>query len=426
MEKHLSRRLRQVALVLLLGNVWLYPSARGATLKCDADNGGITLPSGFCALVVADNLGNARHLVVRDNGDVYVALGREHRVVALRDTDGDGRADVVQPFGDRGDTGIGIHKSYLYVGTPTAIIRFPLKKGELLPGESAETVINDFPQQRRHDAKTFTFDNRGNIYVNVGAPSNVCQQAPGTPGSPGLEPCPQLQRQAGIWRFAADRLGQNQADGDHFASGVRNAVAIDWRRADEHLYVVQHGRDQLHQLWPWLYTVEQGAELPAEEFLRVEKDDDFGWPYCYYDQRQKRLVLAPEYGGDGREVGRCSKFKDPVLAFPGHWAPDGLLFYTGRQFPSRYRGGAFIAFHGSWNRAPLPQRGYNVVFVPFTSDEPQSRWEIFANGFTGAKTVARPSQARYRPVGLAQGPDGSLYVADSERGRVWRVVYTGL
>ncbi len=111
------------------------------------------------------------------------------------------------------------------------------------------------------------------------------------------------------------------------------------------------------------------------------------------------------------------------MAFPGHWAPDGLLFYTGEMFPESYRGGAFIAFHGSWNRAPLPQGGYKVVFVPFAGDEPAGSYEVFADGFAGENVG--PRSALHRPMGLAQGPDGSLYITDDRRGRIWRVFYTG-
>ena len=113
------------------------------------------------------------------------------------------------------------------------------------------------------------------------------------------------------------------------------------------------------------------------------------------------------------------------MAFPGHWAPNGLLFYSGSAFPARYRGGAFIAFHGSWNRAPLPQAGYKVVFVPFVNGNPAANYEAFADGFKGADSISAPNQARYRPMGLAQGHDGSVYITDTEKGRVWRVMWRG-
>jgi glucose/arabinose dehydrogenase len=115
--------------------------------------------------------------------------------------------------------------------------------------------------------------------------------------------------------------------------------------------------------------------------------------------------------------------RDPLVDFPAHWAPNDLEFYTGTQFPGEYRGGAFVAFHGSWNRAPLPQAGYNVAFAPFEGEEPTGSWTVFADGFAG--NDVSPNGAAHRPVGLAQGPDGSLYISDSRVGRIWRVMYVG-
>jgi glucose/arabinose dehydrogenase len=139
---------------------------------------------------------------------------------------------------------------------------------------------------------------------------------------------------------------------------------------------------------------------------------------------QKKLVLAPEYGGDGgKAVGVCTNKLAPVAAFPAHWAPNGMARYDGKNFPSRYRDGVFIAFHGSWNRAPYAQGGYNVVFQPLDGDHASGNCEIFADGFAGP--VKTPEGAAHRPSGLAVGPDGALYVADDIRGRIYRIVYTG-
>jgi glucose/arabinose dehydrogenase len=187
------------------------------------------------------------------------------------------------------------------------------------------------------------------------------------------------------------------------------------------LWAAQHGRDQLGQNWPKLFTLEQSAEKPSEELFPVNEGDDFGWPYCYHDLELGRRVLAPEYGGDGRSVGRCEGKKDPAVAFPAHWGPNGLAFYTATQFPARYRGGAFVAFHGSWNRAPLPQAGYRVTFVPFQDGRPAGSYETFADGFWHEDGTG----PRHRPVGVAEGPDGSLYITDDAAGRIWRVMYRG-
>lgn len=399
-----------------------------ADLQFDSDNGGIELPEGFAALVVADNLGKARQLSVAENGDIYVALQEANQgesIVALRDTNGDGRADIERRFGgDSGGRGLELRNGFLYFAPDTEVRRYPLRQGELVPEETYQVIATGFPLETEHAAKTFAFDDQERLYVNVGGPSNACQEKNRELESPGQDPCPLLERHAGIWRFNADALEQDHVrDGRRYATGIRNAVAIAWNPIVNKLYVLQHGRDQFAQLWPELFDYDQSAELPAEEFFLVEEGSNFGWPYCYYDQIQGKKVLGPEYGGDGKEIGRCEQFQDPIAAFPAHWAPNDLLFYTAGQFPDRYQGGAFIAFHGSWNRSPRPEEGYKVVFVPFQGERPSGAWETFADGFAGVDEVDDPSDARFRPCGLAQGPDGSLYIADSQKGRIWRVVY---
>lgn len=389
----------------------------------------ITLPQGFSSVVFADKLGSGRHIDVNENGDVYLALRSLKNgsgIVALRDDNGDGKAESIKYFGKTVSTGLEIKNGFLYYSNFEEVFRVPLSSGELVPTANPEIIVTGFEKQNQHQDKTFALDNQGNIYVNVGAPSNACQVIDRTPGSKGQDPCPQLERHAGIWKFKADQPGQDQMkNGTRYASGIRNSVAIAWNYSNNKLYVVQHGRDQLYQFYPELYTEQQGAELPAEEFLMVENGDSFGWPYCYYDQFKKQKVLAPEYGGDANTKGRCTDAKDPIMTFPGHFAPNDLLFYTGKMFPEKYRDGAFIAFHGSWNRSPLEQKGYLVAFVPFKNGLPSGEWEIFANGFAGVSPIKNMNDIVYRPMGLAQGPDGSLYISDSEEGRIWKVSYTG-
>ncbi len=363
-------------------------------------------------------------MAVARNGDVFVAQGGgPGGVTALRDTTGDGRADVREHWDGTAGTGIALRDGSLYFAPNTGVLRYPLPAGRLRPSGPPDTIVSGLPARPGHSAKAIAL--RGNdLFVNIGSPSNSCQQNDRENGSPGKDPCRELETRAGIWRFAATRTGQTQRDGTRFATGIRNAVGLAIDPSTNELYATQHGRDQLFQNWGKLYTAEQGAELPAEELLHVTQGDDFGWPYCYYDQNQKKLVLAPEYGGDGgTKVGRCADRKGPVAAFPGHWAPDGLTFYDGSHFPSRYRGGVFIAFHGSWNRAPEPQAGYKVVFVPMRNGAAAGEYEVFADGFAGGDVS--PRGADHRPVGLAVGPDGSLYIADDQGGRIWRVVYRG-
>ncbi len=398
-----------------------------AALTADADNGSITLPEGFSALLVADNVGKSRHIVVRDNGDVFAKIEKAENggILAMRDTTGDGRADVQEYFTDMAGSGIAIYNDYLYFSTDTSVFRVKLDEEALVPTAEPELVIGGFLSQPQHAAKSFTFDDDGHIYVTVGGPSNACQEQMRTPGSPGVDPCPQLDRQGGIWRFSANQTGQTQADGMRYATGIRNGFALDWNHEQGQLYALQHGRDQLATLWPEYYTNETSAELPAEEFLRVNEGADFGWPYCYYDPNQNKKLLAPEYGGNAEEIGRCADKEQPIMAFPAHWAPNDLVFYQGDAFPEQYRQGAFIAFHGSWNRAPLPQRGYMVAFVPFGADGlPSGEYERFADQFAGSGgDIASPGDAEYRPTGLAVGPDGSLYISDDTQGRIWRVFH---
>lgn len=413
---------------ILLGSCDSHENA-GKLPDPDDDNGGLVLPEGFSALVVADTLGRGRHIAVNSNGDIYMALRSLHDgkgIVALRDTNDDGRSDVSAYFGDNSGTGMQIWNGYLYFGSDTFVSRYLMVPGSLVPEEQDEIVAGGFPVQNQHRDKSFAINSKGELYVNVGAPSNACMEQTRTQGSPGMDPCPQLEWHAGIWRFDANRTGQRQMeDGYHYITGTRNAIALTWNEQVGELYIVMHGRDQLYQFFPELYSKEDGAELPAEEFLLAREGSNFGWPYCYYDQRKKKLVLAPEYGGDGEIAGRCEDCSDPIMGFPGHLAPNDLLFYTGTQFPQKYRNGAFICFHGSWNRAPLEQKGYFVAFVPFEGSLPSGDWEIFADNFQVVEKVRSPNDAVYRPMGLAQGPDGSIFVSDSRKGRIWRIMYTG-
>lgn len=394
------------------------------------EDAGIRVPEGFDARVFAEGVGRARHVAVRDNGDVYVALRQPNQgggVAALRDEDGDGAADRVEYFGDHSGTGIALHDGFLYASSDVAIFRYALPDGaELVPQGPAETVVEGFPEQRSHASKAFTIDGSGNLYVNVGAPSNACQADDRTQGSPGQEPCPLLEEHAGIWRFDAAKTGQSFEGGERFVTGTRNVVALDWHPGTDEVWVAIHGRDQLHQLFPELYTEEQSAELPAEEFHRLQEGADYGWPYTYWDHTTGQRMVAPEYGGDGATVAEDGDYQAPELVFPGHWAPNDLMFYTAEgAFPEAASGSAFIAFHGSWNRAPLPQSGYHVVFVPFADGAPAGDWSVFADGFKGAEVLADSDDAEFRAMGLAQGPDGALYIADSVEGRIWRVTWEG-
>lgn len=385
----------------------------------------IQVPEGYCAQVFHPGVGRARHMVIDEDGDLYVRLRSPQDgvgIVALRDSDGDGVADTQAGFEDSGGTGLLLLDGQLYASTAHEVFRYRLAADDLRPSGARQTVIADLPGGHSHDAKSLAADAEGWLYVNHGSPSNACQASARSPGSPGLDPCPQLATEAGVWRFRADRLDQRFADGERFATGIRNSVAIDHDPVSGAVYVVQHGRDQLDSLWSERYDAAANAELPAEELFRLEPDGDYGWPYCYYDPMAASKRLAPEYGGDGEVVGRCEDALEPVAAYPAHWAPNDLLFPSRLDFPAPFDRGAFIAFHGSWNRAPLPQAGYQVGFQPLDgSGEAAGDYVAFATGFPQRAVVRSSGQARWRPMGLADGPDGALYVVDSREGRIWRI-----
>ncbi len=413
-------------------------SSSGA--KACRNDAGLQVPAGFCASIFADHIGHARHMAVAPDGVVYVNTwsGRYYPgsppppggfLVALEDTNGDGKANVIERFGatvqsgGHGGTGIALYDGYLYAELNDRIVRYKMSPGSIVPTEHPEVVLSGLPLSGDHPMHPFAIDANGWMYIDSATPTNSCQRRNRTLESPGLEPCPQLATRGGIWRYRATRLHQRFSPAGRYATGIRNADAITIDLSGHGVFAMQQGRDQLGQNWPKRFTPQQGAELPAEELLRVSKGGDYGWPYCYYDGSKGKLVLAPEYGGNGRTVGRCAKKLGPIAAFPAHWAPNGLVIYAGRQFPASYRGGAFIAFHGSWNRSPFPQQGYDLVFQPLDAGKPSGGCVIFADGFAGGH--AGPGSAAHRPAGLAVGPEGALYVSDDAQGRIYRIVYRG-
>ena len=408
------------------------PRLPAASLACDVANGGITLPPGFCAIIVADQVGLARHVTVRPNGDVYVALRRAPNgsdnggILALRDTDGDGKANRKERFGTLGGTGIGWYQGAVYFAADDRILRYPVSGTALVPTAAPATIVSGLPTAVEHKAKNITFSST-HMYVNIASGSNSCQVQNRVLESPGKDPCPELATRAGVWRFDPTRTGQNQSSGVRFATGLRDMIALAIKPGTGVLYGVQHDRDLLGTNWPRIFTMAQDAQIPSEEFVRIKQGDDYGWPYCYHDRLQGKKVLAPEYGGDGQVVGRCATKKLPLMTFPAHWAPMSMVFYTKQQFPAKYLGGAFVAFHGDLfieTRPRADDPGYHVAFVPFVNGAPTGSYEIFASGFEGSGT-ATASGADHRATGLAQGPDGSLYITDDKGGRVWRVTYRG-
>jgi glucose/arabinose dehydrogenase/mono/diheme cytochrome c family protein len=414
-------------------------SARAKSEACANDDSGLQLPAGFCATIFADDVGHARHMVVAPNGVLYVNTwsGRYYGntpphpgafLVALQDKSGAGKADVIERFGETqqtggaGGTGIGLYKGSIYAEINDRIVRYALGGGSIVPNGSAETVVSGLPLGGDHPMHPFIINGEGTMFVDVATATNSCQLKNRTLKSPGAKPCTELETRGGVWRYDAKKTNQTFSPAERYATGIRNAegFAID---ASGRVFVTQHGRDQLHANWPDLYTNDQEATLPSEELLLLKAQGDYGWPECYHDAFVQKLVLAPEYGGDGKTIGECANKIGAVAAFPAHWGPNAMVRYDQKQFPARYRDGVFIAFHGSWDRAPYPQGGYNVVFQPLTGDHASGQCEIFADGFAGP--VKSPAKAEHRPSGLAVGPDGALYVSDDVRGRIYRIVYRG-
>jgi glucose/arabinose dehydrogenase/mono/diheme cytochrome c family protein len=411
---------------------------------CANDDSGLKLPVGFCATVFADGIGHVRHMVVAPNGVLYVNTwsGRYYGndtphaggfLVALQGKNGQGKtgsgkADVIERFGEtvqsggHGGTGIGMFKGSVYAESNDRIVRYSLPARSIVPNGSGETVISGLPLTGDHPMHPFIIDADGKLYVDVATATNACQAKNRTPGSPGLNPCTELETRGGVWLYDANKTGQVFSPEERYATGIRNAegFAID---ASGRMFVTQHGRDQLHANWPASYIPDQEATLPSEELLLLKAKGDYGWPECYHDPFAQKLVLAPEYGGDGKKTGVCATKIAPIAVFPAHWAPNAMARYDQKEFPAHYQGGVFIAFHGSWDRAPYAQGGYNVVFQALNGDHASGQCEIFADGFAGAGKS--PADAEHRPSGLAVGPDGALYVSDDVRGRIYRIDYRG-
>ena len=412
----------------------------GPTARPAPTNDRLALPGGFESTVFHDGVGRARHLAVTADGIVYVKLRGQVQgqppagfkgVVALRDTGGDGRADQVEYFGgyeDVGDygTAMRVYEGHIYFTTAGEVYRQKLVPGQLVPDTPVELVLkHNYRQPGRsyeHIAKPITFDDKGHLYVPFGAPGDVCQdrnRQPGAPGRDAVRPTRMAQRRLAVRRPEArsDREGRHplrdrhpQPGGHDLEPGRPRAL----RRAARPRRFVSLVAAVLLALAERDAAV--GGVLPGDT-----KDFDGGWPYYYFDWMLGKKLLNPEYGGDGKKEGDGAKLTPPLVGFPGHFAPNDLLFYQGTQFPERYRHGAFIAFHGSTIRMPYSQAGYFVAFVPMQDGKASGEWEVFADGFAGIdpnpehRRCPRPADGPRRRARTARSTSATASRAGSGR-----------
>jgi glucose/arabinose dehydrogenase len=390
-----------------------------ASTGTDSATKALTLPQGFSARVVADSLGSLRHLALNKNGDIYVklsALKDGKGILFLSDTDKDGKMDKTMGFANYSGTGIRIQGNVLYSSSNTSVYKYELNaQGQVIDTGKAEILVQGLVDKGRDNAKSITLDADQNLYVAVGSYDETCSDAAGH----GKTNCPLLDSVGGIWQFSTKKLNQSYSDGVHYARGLKNVVGLDWNEATNSLFAAQHGRGGLNNKFPKLYTLEQDRSLPAETLYELHKGGDAGWPYVYYDPFQHKKIVSPEYGGDGNKS-IDNKYLNPIADFPAHLAPNDLLFYTGNMFPEKYKNGAFVVFHGQ--SQPL-KKGYFVAFVPFKNGKPSGPWEVFADNFSQTEAGNTKGSYKHRPIGIAQGPDGALYVADDIKGTIFKITY---
>jgi glucose/arabinose dehydrogenase len=390
----------------------------------------LILPPGFHASVVAENLGEyTRHMAFRDASHMYVSTEPQTKTAANQGImalhlDANHHVDTMAHFSTiHNGTAIAVHQGALYTASPNTLYRFKFAGNALVPTAQPDVIVDGIPGRA-----ALAFDAKGGLYLAMGGSDNTCVPK-GTPKdaqAKGLMPCPDMTTRAGVWRFDAARTNQKFAEGEHYATGIRDTNALAWSKNGNGFYSVMYGRDGTEKTWPAIVSAADGAHV-SDEMFKVVKGTDMGWPYTYYDSAKNIRLAQPEYGGDGKTPVTDAKYAVPVAAFPAHVAPMDIAFYEASQFPAAYRGGAFIAFHGAGGGDPNGHEdGYNVMFVPLDKSGKAGKPQIFADGFAGpTRQDKNGKRARYRPVGVTVGPDGALYIAESQKGRIWRIAYTG-
>jgi len=361
------------------------PASAQRSTKAEAPSEAkLTLPPGFRANLFATGLDNARWLQIAPNGDILLAEAEANKITLLRDADGDGKAEMKTTFADgfQRPHGMAFANGKFYVADALGIYSFPYKDGDTkVSGPRTQvTEPGAFGKLGGHWTRNLAVDSKGDLYVAIGSNGNINDK--------------DVPHRAAVSKVVGSKLVQ-------FGTGLRNPVGITFYPGTDDLYVVVNERDG------------EGDELVNDYLTRVQQGDFYGWPYAYLGQHEEPSLK-------GKRPDLVAKAKVPDVLFRSHSAPLGLLFYTGTQFPAQYRGGAFVAHHGSWNAAN--PRGYKIVYVPFNNKRPAGGYDNFALGFW--TTGEAPAGVMGRPVGLAQAKDGSLLVADDVGNAVWRISYS--
>lgn len=340
-------------------------------------------PAGFKVSVFASGVGKPRMIVVADDGTVYVTR-RGNDVVALRDTDGDGKADETKVvLKDLPQVhGIALRGKQVYLATPAEV--WLSERADDGTFSTPRKIADGLPNGGQHSSRTLGIGPDDMLYLNVGSTCNNCIEV--------------NKDGATMQRMSLD--GRSRAV---VAKGLRNTLGFGWHPQTHEMWGMDHGTDFL------------GNDVPPEELNRLAEGKDYGWPRCYGQQRIDPTRDKPE--GMTREA-FCAKTEPTALDFPAHSSPLGFVFYTASQFPPEYRNDAFVALHGSWNRNP--PSGFKVVHVKFENGKP-TRFEDFVTGFTLESGAAQFG----RPTGLAVAKDGALLITDDANGVIYRVAYDG-
>ncbi len=338
----------------------------------------IQLPDDFSIRIFADQVDNARQLARGEQGVIFVGTRNAGKVYAITDPDHDHVANHVYTIasGLQMPSGIAYRDGSLYVAAINRVLRYDDIENRLDDPPAPVLVTDALPPDRHHGWKFIAFGPDGMLYVPVGAPCNICDE-------PGY---------AEIKRMHADGSGL-----ETYARGVRNSVGFDWDPVTDELWFTDNGRDLL------------GDDTPACELNHAPHQGmHFGYPYCHAGD-----VPDPEFG----QATSCQDYVPPAQKLGPHVAPLGMLFYTGDQFPKRYRNQILIAEHGSWNRSK--KSGYRVTLVSLDEQRHALSYEPFAVGWLQGE------ENWGRPVDLLQLPDGSLLLSDDQAGVIYRISHAG-